>query len=253
MTKETQLAIPEAKDALAVHTPARNTGDLLERFIASGVTGENVAAFGELVRLKRDEDQHQNKIAFNKAFFALKKDVASLELYCDKEANSRDGTTMYRYCSESEISEKLEPLLMRHGFAMMFGQSAANERLVAEITLIHEEGHEEKRSYAVRQGATNAAKDATQADTGATTSAWRHLVTKMFGLKSRISEQGDAKNEGEKISADKAQYLKEQVKGVGFNEKSFFALAGCDSYEEITTGKYSVLINALTMKARQAK
>ncbi len=231
---------------------APRTSDLLQQFIGSGITSENVAAFGELVKLKREEDSHQNKIAFNKAFFALKKDVAMLELYCDKAANDRSGNVMYRYCSEGEISEKLDPLLMKHGFAMMFGQHQDNDRLVAEITLIHEEGHEEKRSYAVRQGATNAAKDATQADTGATTSAWRHLVTKMFGLKSRISEsRDDIRNEGEIIPADKQQYIEELLRETNSDVTKFLAMAGVASVAEIRNGNYDVLVRALKMKVKK--
>lgn len=251
--KQDQLTTPAATEALAVRSEP-TTLQILQKVADSGLTAENVTAFRELVQLKREEDQHQNKIAFNRAFFALKKDVATLDLYCDKAAHDKSGNVMYRYCSESEIMDGLDPLLMKHGFTMLFGQTAANDRLVAEITLIHEEGHEEKRSYAVRQGSTNAAKDATQADTGATTSAWRHLVTKMFGLKSRISDgqRDDLSKEGEIISPECVQYLKEQVKDTGSDEAKFLATAGVTKFEEIRVGSYDVLVRMLTAKARRA-
>ena len=251
--KQDQLTIPAATEALALRSEP-TTLQILQKVADSGLTAENVTAFRELVQLKREEDAHQNKIAFNRAFFALKKDVASLELCCDKQARDRSGNVMYVYCSEAEISASLEPLLMKHGFAMLPGQHAEGDRLVVEITLIHEDGHEEKRTYAVRQGATNAAKDATQADTGATTSAWRHLVTKMFGLKSRISDNGkdNVSLEGEPISSEKVQYLKEQVKDTGSDETKFLATAGVTKYEDIREGSYGVLIRMLTAKARRA-
>jgi hypothetical protein len=244
-----QTIIPATESALATtHEPS--TIGILQAFVDKGITSENVAAFSQLIALKREEDSRQSKIAFNKSFFRLKTELATMNFYCDKEAKDRSGGVMYSYCSEEEISNKLEPVLFKHGFAMMFGQKQQDSRIIAEITLIHSEGHEEKREYAVRSGATNAAKDATQADTGSTTSAWRHLVIKMFGLKSRISEQGDARNIGAPISFDQAQTLREMVKETKSDEKAFLKFAGAPSYEEIGALEYDRLFRALEMKRR---
>lgn len=221
---------------------------ILEAAVRGGITGENVAVVKEILAMRREELAAQAKSAFNKDFFSLKQELAGMDFYADKEAKDYDGKVMYRFCSEAELSAKLEPVLFKHGFAMMFGQRQENERVVAEVTLVHKGGHEEKREYAVRLGATNKMKDATQADAGSTTSAWRNLVIKLFGIKSRIGDNKDARNEGERISADKAQWLKERVKETGFNEATFFKLAGCETYEAITDGKYSVLSVALEMK-----
>jgi hypothetical protein len=125
-----------------------------------------------------------------------------------------NGKVAYRYCSERELSAGLEPVLFRHGFAMLFGQRDADGKTVAEITLIHKDGHQEVREFSVRSGSTNAMKDATAADTGATTSAWRHLVIKMFGLKSRICESDDARNLGDlatKVKPDVAEELEHRA------------------------------------------
>lgn len=220
---------------------------ILEAAVRGGITGENVAVVKEILAMRREEMAFQNKKSFNVAFFELKKELAGMDFYADKEAKN-DGQVMYRFCSEAELSAKLEPVLFKHGFAMMFGQRQENDRVVAEVTLIHNGGHEEKREYAVRLGATNRMKDATQADAGSTTSAWRNLVIKLFGIKSRISDNADARNEGDKISHDKVAWLKEQVAEVGYNEASFLKLAGCAGFEEITDGKYPVLCNAIEFK-----
>lgn len=251
-TTPEQLTIHGARTALQTTSepPAGSSLHILEAAIKGGITSENVAVVKEIIAMRREEMAFQNKQTFNRAFFALKKDIAAMDFYADKEAKDRNGKTMYKYCGEQEIAEKLEPVLMKHGFAMMFGQRQESERVVAEITLIHESGHEEKREYAVRSGATNAAKDATQADTGATTSAWRHLVTKLFGLKSRITEGNDVRNEGERISEDKVQWLRERMKELGVQEAPYLRIAGAASIEEICEGSYPIITRMLEEKAR---
>lgn len=245
--------IPEAQDALAKHTelPPPSSLHILEAAIRGGVTSDNVAVVKEIIAMRREEMAFQNKQSFNQAFFRLRKELATKDFFADKEALTESGKLLYKFCSEYELSSKLDPMLEKHGFTMMFGQRQDNERVIAEVTLIHEGGHEERREYAVRMGATNRAKDATQADTGSTTSAWRHLVIKLFGLKSRIGEQNDARNEGAFISEDKAIALETMVREVRFPTDAFFRLAGCTTYAAITEGKYSVLFNALEEKRRR--
>jgi hypothetical protein len=203
--------------------------DLIQGVISSGVTKENVQVVKELLALHREEQARVNKVLFNKKFFALRKDIAVLDIYADKAVETDNGKVAYRYCSEREIGEKLEPLLFQHGFAMMFGQRQEGDRSVAVITLIHEGGHEETREYAVRSGSTNRLKDATAADIGATTSAWRHLCIKLFGLKSRIREDDDVRNEGDpnaKVTAAQAAELEHRAKMVNADIPAMFRYGG---------------------------
>src|ERR1700759_3912987 len=116
----TQTHIPAVADALATrHEPS--SLNLLESAVHGGITSENVAVVKELIAMRREEMAFQNKVSFNKAFFALKKEIAGMDFHADKEAKDYDGNVMYRFCSEAELSSKLEPLLFKHGFTMMFG------------------------------------------------------------------------------------------------------------------------------------
>ena len=170
--------------------------DILESAVRGGITSENVAVVKEIIAMRREEIAHDAKAKFNRAFFELRQEIGRMDFYADKAAMN-NGKVAYKYCSEKELQAGLDPVLFKHGFAMLFGQRDADGKTVAIITLIHRDGHEEQREFSVRSGNTNAMKDATAADTGATTSAWRHLVIKMFGLKSRISESDDARNLGD--------------------------------------------------------
>lgn len=233
----------------AAHSPL----DILEAAIRGGVTADNVAVVKEIAALCRQEVADKNKAEFNRAFFALKQEIRSLNFYADKEAKSRDGAVMYAYCSEAEIGEKLEPVLARHGFDMLFSQEREGDTVTAVITLLHQSGHEFVSKFTVRVGATNSAKDATAVDAGSTTSAWRHLVMKMFGLKSRISADQDPRNLGDYITPEQADELQRRVDGVNGNVKAFLSLAGAKSFREIMSGKYAMLNAKLAEKEKQGR
>lgn len=255
MNKQLEVLKPETG---AVERAQPTSLSLLEAVISGGVTSENVALVKELTAMRREEIAAQSKTSFNRDFFDMKKEISGLNFYADKEAKSRDGSVMYAYCSESELSEKLEPVLKRHNFAMLFSQERSADTVTAVVTLIHRDGHEHVSRYTVRVGSTNAAKDATAADAGSTTSAWRHLVMKLFGLKSRISEENDPRNLGEHITEEQAADLERRVMDTASDSRAFLRFAGvkigpdeeitADHYRSIMSSKLAVLDDNLRRK-----
>ena len=249
MNPPDQTALEIAPQAQAPAPLAISPINILERAISGGVTQENVSVVKELIAICREQRAEDAKAAFARAFFQLRKNMP--EIYADKEAKIKSGEVAYTYCSEAEISKMLEPHLMSYGFAMLFGQSEHDGRITVRVTLMHEGGHSEEREFTVRAGAPNAMKDGAMCDAGGATIAWRHLIQKMFGLKSRISDQSDARLEGEKITHDKVQFLKEQIRETGSNEGRFLEFAGVKTYEEITEGIYPLLVRSLSAKAKR--
>lgn len=221
---------------------------ILEKAIAGGISAENVSVVKELVAMCREQRAEDAKAAFAKAFFQLRKNMP--EIHGDKEAKNSAGKVTFVYCSEEEIAKMLEPHLMNYGFAMLFGQASADGRITVNVTLMHEAGHQEIREFTVRSGTPNAMKDAAMCDAGGATTAWRHLMMKMFGLKSRIAEAQDGKLEGEKITPDKLQYIRELVTETKSDVARFLAFAGVNTFEEITEGIYPLLVRSLTSKRR---
>ena len=257
MKPTNELAVVEPQ---AVARTQPTALDILNSAISGGITSENVAVVKELIAMQREEMALQNKAKFNRAFFELKQEIASMDFYADKAATRKGGGVAYTYCSERELQNKLEPVLARHGFAMLFGQKDEGQKIIAQITLIHRDGHQEDREYSVRPGRTNDMKDETAVDTGATTSAWRHLVMKMFGLKSRIVEADDAKNLGSTISRQLAEELQQRAKLTNSNEIAILKMAGIVStapclaeYQQINSLKYEVIDQMLRMKERAGK
>ncbi len=225
---------------------------ILEKAINSGVTAENVAVVKELIQMVREQRAEEAKAAFARAFYQLKKSMP--ELYADKEAKDRSGNVTFRYCSEDELSKILNPHLLAHGFTDLFGQEQTDGRVIVKYTLMHEAGHSETREFSVRAGSPNAMKDAAMCDTGAATTAWRHLVMKLYGLKSRITDGQDPHVEGAFIGVDKRQYLKEQIAELGGESVNawFWETAGVGSgqYERITDGSYPILSKLIEKKKK---
>lgn len=252
----TDLEIAPAQPMEAARPAANLTSlDILERAVAGGVTSENVAVVKEIISMRREEIAHESKAKANRAFFELRQEIGRMDFYADKAAMN-NGKVAYRYCSEKELSAGLDPVLFKHGFAMMFSQRDDGGKIVAVITLIHKEGHEIKGEFAVRSGNTNAMKDATAADTGATTSAWRHLVIKMFGLKSRICESDDARNLGDlatKVKPEVAFELERRVNEINASVPNFLKFAGAASFADIPAANYDILDRFLKSKEQKPK
>lgn len=242
----TELATQEPR-------PMTNSLAILEAAINSGITSENVSVMKELVAMRREEVAMENKAAFNRAFFALKNEISETDFYADKVAKTKSGAEAYTYCSEEEIASKLEPLLFKHGLTTLFGQRKEGDTVTAIVTLIHHDGHEETREYSVRIGQANQMKDATAVDAGSTTSAWRHLVIKMFGLKSRIREDDDAKNLGERITSEQAADLQTRCEACGADVSAFLKMAHAESFETISTVALPFIEDALSRKERAKK
>lgn len=254
-TNELELAPVSPTDVATRPAQSLTSLDILERAVAGGVTSENVAVVKEIIAMRREEIAHEAKAKFNRAFFELRQDIQKMDFYADKAAMN-NGKVAYRYCSEKELQAGLDPVLFKHGFTMLFGQRDADGKTVAVITLIHRDGHEETREFAVRSGNTNAMKDATAADTGATTSAWRHLVIKMFGLKSRICESDDARNLGDlskKVSPEVAFELERRVKEINASVPNFLKFAGATSFADIPAANYEILNRFLASKEHASK
>jgi len=235
--------------------PTPTTIDLLEAAVKGGITGENVAVVQAIIAMKREEVAYKSKLEFNRAFFELRQAISRMDFYADKAAMN-NGKVAYRYCSENELSAGLEPVLFKHGFSMLFSQRCEDGKIVAVVTLIHKEGHEVTGEFAVRSGNTNAMKDATAADTGATTSAWRHLVIKMFGLKSRICESDDARNLGDlskKVSPEVAFELERRVKECNLSVVTILKYAGADTFADIPAVNYDVLDRMIAAKEKAGR
>lgn len=248
-TRKADLPIEQAEQPLTIETAFKAA-------LSGQISKESLEVAKGLLAM----DWHHK---FNRAWFELRKEIATLEIYADKSVSGRDGKALFAYCSEKEMSEKLEPLLLKHGFTMMSGQDLKEGVNTVSITFIHEAGHQETRSFSVRSPAQNSVmNDATKCDEGGATSAWRNLMIKCLGLKSRIQISDDPRNLGEKITEEQAKELQRRVAESNSNEFAFLKLAGIgaisgkatlEHYKSIMSEKYELLDGMLKQKESRGR
>lgn len=233
--------------------------DILNAAIRGGVSSENVAVVKEIVAMRREEQAEQAKVAFVKAFFQLRKNLPVI--FADKEVRTKSGALAFEYCSPQEIKDTLEPLMAQHGFSTMTGQEMGDGRVTVTITLMHEAGHCESRSFTVRISPGNQLMTPTQCDAAASTTAERHALIKLFGLRTRINPNDDPRLRPGPITAEQADELLRRVKETNSNEQAFLKLAGVgtitapslDDYKKIQASQYEMLDEMLCKKEQRGR
>jgi hypothetical protein len=257
--KENAVAV---REELSLDTPRRGMTslDILEAAVRGGITGDNVAVVKEIIAMRREEEAEQAKRAFVQAFFALRKSLPII--YADKEVKTKSGEVAFEYCSPSEIKDIIEPHVTGHGFCTMTGQEMGEGRVTVTVTLMHEKGHSESRSFTCRVSPGNSLMSPTQCDAAASTSAERHALIKLFGLRTRINPSNDPRNEGTLITPEQAEELQHRVKMTNGNEAAFLKLAGVgaisgtitlDHYKSIMSSKLSMLDEMLQKKEQKGR
>lgn len=247
MKSPESLDLVPAHDQTLAESPARkppSVGEMLSAVIEKGVTSENVAAIEKLVGLYERMELRDAEKQFAAAFVALQ---ADLPVIVASSVIPNRG----KYERFEDVMRVVGPLLVKHGFTVSFSMDFREGRVLETCKLSHVAGHSQSNSFAVRTGK---ADSDTQADCKAATTAKRNALLNCLNIVIRqdmlTDEDNDASLEGEVISPDKVQYLREQVAETKSDAAKFLALAGVSSFEEIRTGAYDVLVRALAAKAR---
>jgi hypothetical protein len=240
-----------------VNVPARQSSmsamQILQTAIEHGISKENIEAVKELRQMVKEERDDQAKIAFNRAFFQLRKEMPVL--YADREVKTKSGAVAFQYVSPDEIKNMLEPLMSKYGFCTLAGQTMTNGEVTVTVTLIHEAGHSEPRSFTVRVSPGNQLMSPTQCDASASSSAERHCLIKMFGLRTRIKSDSDPRNVGEIISPDLADELERRVHETNSNVEAFLKFGGSRTgkFSDIPAARYSACDAMLRRKESEGK
>lgn len=237
VTQESQA--PQEPSAALIPSPLA----ILEAAVRGGITSDSVAVVKELAAMCREQRAEEAKAEFARAFFALKSEMPMI--YADKEVKTKSGAVAFEYCSPQEIQNTIDPLLKKHGFCTMTGQAKEpNGFVTATVTLFHQAGHSETRSFTVRAGSGNSLMTETQCDAGATTNAERHLLIKMLGLRTRAHADDDHRNVGHPITADQAADLDRRCVATKTNRRNFLDFLGVDvdkggTFSDVMSSRYA--------------
>jgi hypothetical protein len=254
MPNETETLFPLAASPAELATQAQqepSLGVMLGKFIESGITDSNIAAFERMLAMKERMDAKEAEKQFAVAFNALQSELSPIQ--ANKAVPNNDGTTRYKFAPFEDIMEAVRPLLQKHGFTVTFSMSFSEGRVIQTCILQHVGGHSRSNQFACRIGSGPPKSSEAQGDGAASTYAKRFALCNALNIVIENDSDGatDARRDGDLISKEKAQYLREQVKETGGNEAAFLKMAGASTYEEIREGSYPVLVRALSLKTKR--
>lgn len=226
-------------------------GQMLGKFIEAGITNENISAFERLLAMKERMDTKDAEKQFAAEFVALQSELNPIQ--ANKVVPNNDGTARYKFAPFEDIMDVVRPLLQKHGFTVTFSMSFSDGRVIQTCTLQHIGGHSRSNQFACRIGSGPPKSSEAQGDGAASTYAKRFALCNALNIVIETDSDGaiDARRDGDVISKEKVQYLREQVRETGSNEAALLKMAGASTYEEIREGVYPVLVRALSMKAKK--
>ena len=234
--------------AMEVARPEPTVGEILQAIVQKGVTHDNVVAVEKIVALyERLEDKKAEK-EFAKAFVGLQAEMPKVQ--ATSAVPNNDGSVRFKFASFEALMAQVGPMLQKHGFTISFSSRIDATRIVSTCTLQHVGGHKRSNDFAVRIGSGPPKASEAQADGAASTYAKRFALTECLNIVVAHMDS-DARLEGGAITAEQAAELERRVKETNSNEAAFLRFASAKSYAEITSGKYAILDEFLTKKARK--
>lgn len=225
--------------------------DMMQAIIAKGITPENVIALERLASLYERMQDRDAERQFAAAFVKLQ---AELPVITASTVIPNRG----KYERYEDVMDQIQPHLTANGFTVAYSQDFRENRIVQVIKLQHIGGHSKENSFAVRAGGK--ADSDTQADCKAATTAKRNALLNCLNIVIRQDalqdEEGDARLEGEPVTAEQVSYLRKMVQDTNYAgsstyEASFLRVAGATTYEEIAASKFTRLDETLKRKLRK--
>lgn len=239
---DSQLSLAEQKRELA---PAHPTiADMMQAAIEKGINSENVAVMGQLVALyERLEDKNAER-AFAQSFNQLQSELPTI--VATSVIPNRGKYERYE-----DVWRVVQPLLSKNGFAVTFEQEADDKRIKVTCHLLHIAGHSRSTPFAVRLGGR--ADSDTQADCKASTTAKRNALLQALNIVIRqdvFQDEDEAHNEGDSITQEQADTLRELCDETKSDRKKFLDYARAETFEEIPSCRLAELTAVLQRRRK---
>ncbi len=235
----TQLATQEP--------PALSTLSLIGRIADSGITPQTIEVMERMLAMREREEAKESARAFSDSLSAFQGDMP--ELVAQTEIPKRG-----KYERFEDIMHVARPLLVKHGFSVSFRQEVTGDRITAVCKLSHRAGHSVENSFSVR--VANKADTPTQSDCMASTTSKRNALIQALNIVIRqdcIDDEGDARNIGAFITAEKASELRQRCETAGMKIETVLAMCQAESFEKIGEAALPLLENMIRVREKGAK
>lgn len=219
---------------------------LIGRIADSGITPQTIEVMERMLAMREREEAKESAKAFSESLAAFQGEMP--ELVAKTEIKNRG-----KYERFEDIMHVVRPLLVKHGFSVAFRQEVSADRITAVCKLSHRAGHCVENSFSVRVG--NKADTATQADCMASTTSKRNALIQALNIIIRqdcIDDEGDARNIGAFITAEKASELHARCESAGMKIETVLAMCQAESFEKIGEAALPLLENMIRVKEKAA-
>lgn len=223
---------PETRQAV---TPM----DMIDRALVSGAAPETLE---RLLALQERWEAGQARKAFDAAISEAKAEIPIV-------AKNATGHNSKRYADFAAYAAALKPILAKHGLSYRFRTDQA-EKIMVTCILSHRDGHSEESSLSGPADASGS-KNAIQAIGSTLTYLQRYTLVQALGLAAGEDDDGKAAHDGEFITPEQVNELREIIAANDGDLVKFCEFGGVAALSEIRAKDYE---NAMRVaKAKGAR
>lgn len=233
--------ISPSANRLAVVQSANPFLRMIEGAMDKGITAESAAVVEKLVAVFRDVEKDNAAKAHAAAMADLQAELPNVQ--AKQAIKNTNGTVRSTYASYEDLMNEIHDVMAKYGFSVKYDAEHLGDKMTAICKITHRGGHTDETRYTTRIAAAAGGNSASQADTGAMTTAKRNALCNALNIV--VGDERDARAEGETITADEADELCMRVHalceaGHGTMD-AWLALAGADTWESVRSVKARIV------------
>jgi hypothetical protein len=233
--------ISPSANQLAVVQSANPFLRMIEKAMEGGITEKSAEVMGKLVAVFREVEKDIAAKAHAAAMADLQAELPNVQ--ARHAIKATHGRISSEYASYDDLMDQVHTAMAKYGFSVKYDAEHHGDKMTAICKMTHRGGHTDETRYTTRIAAAAGGNSASQADTGAMTTAKRVALCNALNIV--VGGERDARAEGEMITADEADELCQRVHalceaGHGTMD-AWLALAGAPDWESVRSVKARIV------------
>lgn len=210
----------------------------------------DVDKFERLMVLKERLDKQEAERAFNAAVAAAKAEIPTIVKNRSVDFTSAKGRTNYRHEDFAEITDKVDPVLGRHGLSYRFRSAQAGQKLTVTCIVSHARGHSEETTLESSEDHSGN-KNTIQAIGSAATYLQRYTLKLALGLAASADDDAKKAAQSARVSDEQAGTLREMIESVDGNLGQFLGYFRIERLADLPADQYDRALAAIRKRAGQ--
>lgn len=244
---------PSNGTQLAVVQSANPFLRMIEGAMDKGITAESAAVVEKLVAVFRDVEKDNAAKAAASAMADLQAELPNVQ--AKQVIKTGDKTIRSRYASYEDLMNEIHDVMAKHGFSVKYDAEHHGDKMTAICKITHRSGHTDETRYTTRIPAAAGGNNASQADTGAMTTAKRNALCNALNIV--VGDERDARAEGETITPQEADELAGRVQalvaaGHGTMDVWLALAGGAPNWESVRSVKARIVLAEVEKAEKKA-